>query len=496
MKKISKLLFLFALLACSVNLQAQLAVPYSEVPSFSTVYAFNSIVLTGDLQSFNITNGSTSGQVFAVKACQDTQGGHVIVSGPNNFAGNLTIDKTPNACTTFNFTWNGIYWVGAGSPSAPIVYPHPSGQYADLGVPTFTCVSPCTYTRLDAPQGDNPFYTLIATAKTISTNWVELGGGSSGGSGPSQVNVTFTADGDCDLTNPINCTLTTSTGGAAGPDSPYAASLYVQDPGNVLTTTRQIFAPPSPGRIYTVLNNTNQPVGLDTLEDGGNQVVESDQNQTFVGIIDPTGVVVPYYDFSSESTGGGDAIPTTPNNALVKIDGAGGAASELTDDGTTLNYSGTNFVMHGAGDNQQITGDNVYSWVVQSYGYCNADWMWCVSTGVAGSGPHGTNYIDGSGNIHLGHLGNVYLDDLTSEPCLGTDSSGLLGAGTGCDASVPVYTVSTLPAATSLPPGTMVEVSDTVGVSYSSTSFTQTTCTGGGTNYAIAITDGTNWSCH
>jgi hypothetical protein len=334
--------------------------------------------------------------------------------------------------------------------------------------------------------------------------------------------VTFTADGNCDLVTPVNCTLTTSTGGAAGPDSPYAATLYVKDPGNVLTMTRYIFAPPSPGRIYTVSNDTNQPVGLDTPEDGGNQVVASGQNQTFVGLVyRGGGVVIPYYDFSSEATGvtsingsGGDftftgsgvscssvtctfgGVPTSPINALVKIDGAGGAASELTDDGTTLSYSGTNFVMHGAGDNQQITGDGVYSWVVQTYGYCEAGWIWCVSTGVIGSGAHGTNYIDDSGDIHLGLYGNVYLDDLTSEPCLGTDSSGLLGAGTGCDASVPVYTVSTLPAATSLPPGTMVEVSDTVGVSYSSTSFTQTTCTGGGTNYAIAITDGTNWSCH
>jgi hypothetical protein len=334
-------------------------------------------------------------------------------------------------------------------------------------------------------------------------------------SGPSQVTVTFTADGDCDLVTPVNCTLTTSTGGAAGPDSPYAATLYVQDPGNVLTTTRQIFAPPSPGRIYTVLNNTNQPVGLDTLEDGGDQVVASYQNQTFVGIIDPTGVYPPYYDFSSESTGvtsingsGGNftftgsgvscsgvtctfggGIPTTPNNALVKITGAGGAASELTDDGTTLNYSGTNFLMNGAGDNQQITGDNVYSWVVQTYGYCDAGWIWCVSTGVVGSGPHGTNYIDINGNIHLGLHGNVYLDDLTSEPCLGTDSSGLLGIGTGCDASVPVYTVSTLPAASSLPAGTMVEVSD-------SASFTPGACTGGGADYMVAITNGSTWTCH
>jgi hypothetical protein len=186
--------------------------------------------------------------------------------------------------------------------------------------------------------------------------------------------ITFTADGNCDLVTPVNCTLTTSTGGAAGPDSPYAATLIVEDPGNVLSMPRYIFAPPSPGRIYTVLNGTNQPVGLDTPEDGGNRVVESDQNQTFVATVDPTGVYPIYYDFSSESAGvtsingsGGDfsftgsgvscsgvtctfgagAIPTTPTNALVKINGGGGAASKLTDDGTTLNYSGTNFATQG-----------------------------------------------------------------------------------------------------------------------------------------------------
>jgi hypothetical protein len=280
--------------------------------------------------------------------------------------------------------------------------------------------------------------------------------------------VTFTADGNCDLVTPVNCTITTSTGGAAGPDSPYAATLYVKDPGNVLTTTRYIFAPPSPGRIYTLANQTNQAVGLDTAVDGGGRVVASHQNQTFVGLVYlSSGVVYPYYDFSSETIGvtsinglGGDftftgsgvscsgvtctfgGVPTTPINALVKIDGAGGAASNLTDDGTTLTYSGTNFVMNGAGDNQQITGDNVYSWVVQSYGYCDAGWMWCVSTGVTGLGPTSTNYIDANGDIHLGKLGNVYLDALTSKPCLGTDSSGLLETGTGCEATVPLTCAS------------------------------------------------------
>jgi hypothetical protein len=416
MKKISKLLFLFALLACSVNLQAQLAVPYSEVPSFSTVYAFNSIVLTGDLQSFNITNGATSGQVFAVKACQDTQGGHVIVSGPNNFAGNLTIDKTPNACTTFNFTWNGIYWVGAGSPSAPIVYPHPSGQYADLGVPTFTCVSPCTYTRLDAPQGDNPFYTLIATAKTISTNWVELGGGSSGGSGPSQVNVTFTADGDCDLTNPINCTLTTETGGAVGPDSFYT-TLVILDPGNVLTALRNIWAPENPGSIYTVANYTDYTLGFDTLSDGGYQQVIAGNVQGFVNI---SGSGFSYYTYTSTPA----TIPPSSGNisstglTATRIPEAGGLTNSIVDspmydtngfinsDNPFNLPTGSVGVTQPFGDTSQDVATDNY---VTAYAGAQAQVINTVPTGAVNSGGIA---IDSSGNLWVGHQAGI--DEISS----------------------------------------------------------------------------------
>jgi hypothetical protein len=52
-----------------------------------------------------------------------------------------------------------------------------------------------------------------------------------------------------------------------------------------------------------------------------------------------------------------------------------------------------------------------------------------------------------------------------------------------------VYTVSTLPAASSLPAGTQVVVSD-------ATTFTPGICTGSGSDYMIAITNGSAWSCH
>lgn len=52
-----------------------------------------------------------------------------------------------------------------------------------------------------------------------------------------------------------------------------------------------------------------------------------------------------------------------------------------------------------------------------------------------------------------------------------------------------VYTVATLPSASSLPAGKQVVVSD-------ATTFTPGTCTGGGSDYMIAVTNGTTWSCH
>lgn len=49
-------------------------------------------------------------------------------------------------------------------------------------------------------------------------------------------------------------------------------------------------------------------------------------------------------------------------------------------------------------------------------------------------------------------------------------------------------TVATLPTASSLTAGTMVEVTDSNG--------TPGTCTGGGSSFMIAITNGSSWSCH
>jgi len=55
--------------------------------------------------------------------------------------------------------------------------------------------------------------------------------------------------------------------------------------------------------------------------------------------------------------------------------------------------------------------------------------------------------------------------------------------------SAAVYTVATLPAASSVRAGTQVVVSD-------ATTFTPGTCTGGGSDYMIAVSNTATWSCH
>lgn len=53
-----------------------------------------------------------------------------------------------------------------------------------------------------------------------------------------------------------------------------------------------------------------------------------------------------------------------------------------------------------------------------------------------------------------------------------------------------VYTVATLPSASSLPAGTQATVSDGLAITATNP------CSGGGSTYQIAITNGSSWSCH
>jgi hypothetical protein len=128
-------------------------------------------------------------------------------------------------------------------------------------------------------------------------------------------------------------------------------------------------------------------------------------------------------------------------------------------------------------------------------------------------GPNGTiaGSIESSGGFEAtGLLGGYYFSqpDIygTSTPALTRTagisqlSAGVLSVDTTSQGNglgrfqmaaitTQTFTVSTLPSASSLPAGTQVVVSD-------ASTFTPGTCTGGGSDYMIAITSGSAWSCH
>lgn len=98
----------------------------------------------------------------------------------------------------------------------------------------------------------------------------------------------------------------------------------------------------------------------------------------------------------------------------------------------------------------------------------------------------------GTGGAHMGL-------QLLGNPSTGLVSTiftmtGASGAGLGTlnisgPISLPTFTVSTLPSASTAGAGAMVRVSD-------ASTFTVGTCTGGGSDFMIAISDGATWSCH
>jgi hypothetical protein len=114
-----------------------------------------------------------------------------------------------------------------------------------------------------------------------------------------------------------------------------------------------------------------------------------------------------------------------------------------------------------------------------------------------------TNIVNLAGASSLVHTNTIvdhnldYYDSITAIN-VGSSTGAIIGyncSASGCTTPTwpslgnKVYTVSTLPAASSLPAGTQLVVSDAA-------TFTPGTCTGSGSDYMIAITNGSSWSCH
>jgi hypothetical protein len=94
-------------------------------------------------------------------------------------------------------------------------------------------------------------------------------------------------------------------------------------------------------------------------------------------------------------------------------------------------------------------------------------------------------YGEGHDSFHAVANGNNGID--TSSPNFPLDVHGEVNTDTGV--KLPVYTVATLPSASTLGAGAQVIVSDATA--------TIGTCTAGGTNtYMIAVSTGSAWTCH
>jgi hypothetical protein len=173
-----------------------------------------------------------------------------------------------------------------------------------------------------------------------------------------------------------------------------------------------------------------------------------------------------------------------------QVDGnsTSGSTTVLFDNDQTSAWAGPTYI-------GTVTAGNV----VATAAYCCSN-VSAINAAAATSGANqSSGYFGWYGSEWNGSA--TFTDYWTSQLVLGTGSNPtstltFLHSGTtgGASFSVPaigtiLYNVGSLPSAASLPLGTQVTVKD-------ATTFTPGTCTGGGSDYMIAITNGSTWSCH
>lgn len=100
----------------------------------------------------------------------------------------------------------------------------------------------------------------------------------------------------------------------------------------------------------------------------------------------------------------------------------------------------------------------------------------------------GMYYVHGSPSLTVGGMSVVSVATNVALMNAGGFSLDSLGNTTATSVKTTTYTVATLPSAVTLGAGSQVVVSDGAG--------TPPTCTGGGSNYQIAVSNGATWTCH
>lgn len=80
------------------------SVASSATPTFSTAYRESTTLLTANITSFTLANG-TAGQEKTLTFCQNATGGYT-VAPPNNVRGFFTVGTTLSTCSSQHFTYN------------------------------------------------------------------------------------------------------------------------------------------------------------------------------------------------------------------------------------------------------------------------------------------------------------------------------------------------------------------------------------------------------
>lgn len=187
---------------------------------------------------------------------------------------------------------------------------------------------------------------------------------------------------------------------------------------------------------------------------------------------------VGYANPGSSSFLGGNAFIFSAGNplCLAPAIGLGQCAQMINADGSmTFNYP-----VHPTSNGAFIvTSANVADTAVTIANTSTGGGAWGIST--SGSSP--------AGGLVTGDLVFSNIPSGGSPPATTISEWTATSAKFMVPLKLPVFVVSGLPSASSLPAGTQVIVSD-------ATTFTPGTCTGSGSDYMIAVTNGTTWSCH
>ncbi len=200
----------------------------------------------------------------------------------------------------------------------------------------------------------------------------------------------------------------------------------------------------------------------------------------------------------------------TPNASVTNsLFEAGGSSSEMT--AAIGGFANSGLYLAGNQCGSFVTSCNV---VGSNYGVGGGSANAQTVTTLNGSGPYPNAYhlgqqycwlpvaantsttptinVNSLGALTITKFGHSALaanDLITTAIACGTYDGTYMELQNPATLQPQVYTVSTLPSASSLAAGTQVVVTD-------ATTFTVGTCIGGGSDTMIAVSNGTSWSCH